>query len=70
MKFLFYCPHLWALTFLVPACLTGEGGCTYKMEFLLLENNMMTNSSALALKQTIQTERSPLVGEVNANFCG
>jgi hypothetical protein len=28
------------------------------------------NSVALVRKRTIQIERSPLVGEVNANFCG
>jgi hypothetical protein len=28
------------------------------------------NSVALARKQTIVTERPPLVGEVSANFCG
>jgi hypothetical protein len=28
------------------------------------------NSVALASKRAIPTERSPLVGEVSANFCG
>jgi hypothetical protein len=28
------------------------------------------NSVALVRKQTIPTERPPLVGEVSANFCG
>jgi hypothetical protein len=28
------------------------------------------NSMALVHKQTIPTERPPLVGEVSANFCG
>jgi hypothetical protein len=30
----------------------------------------LTNSVALVRKQTIPTERPPLVGEVSANFCG
>jgi hypothetical protein len=30
----------------------------------------VTNSVALVRERTIPTERSPLVGEVSANFCG
>jgi hypothetical protein len=31
---------------------------------------IITNSVAWVHEQTIPTERPPLVGEVNANFCG
>jgi hypothetical protein len=31
---------------------------------------LLTYSVALVRKRTIPTERPPLVGEVNANFCG
>jgi hypothetical protein len=33
-------------------------------------NTKELNSVALVRKQTIPTERPPLVGEVSANFCG
>jgi hypothetical protein len=36
----------------------------------LQNNNKTTNSVALVRKQTIPTERPPLVGEVSANFSG
>jgi hypothetical protein len=34
-----------------------------------VERKEKTNSVALVRKQTIPTERRPLVGEVSANFC-
>jgi hypothetical protein len=34
------------------------------------EANDRTNSVALVRERTISTERSMLVGEVSANFCG
>jgi hypothetical protein len=39
-------------------------------EKCLLTNKTKTNSVALVRKPTMQTERSPLVGEVSANFGG
>jgi hypothetical protein len=36
----------------------------------ILKTNKQTNSVALVCKQTKPTERQPLVGEVNASFCG
>jgi hypothetical protein len=37
---------------------------------LLNERNIKKNSVALVRKQTIPTERPPLVGEINVNLCG
>jgi hypothetical protein len=39
-------------------------------ESILHSHLQTTNSVALVSKRTIPTERTPLVGEVSANFCG
>jgi hypothetical protein len=48
-------------TFHWPMCTVGEGH--------IAVYNKQTNSTALVRERTIPTERPPLVGQVNANFC-
>jgi hypothetical protein len=59
----------------------GTRACTSTKNFLLTSfpfndddddnnNNNNNNSVALVRERTALTERTPLVGEVSANFCG
>jgi hypothetical protein len=40
------------------------------LSILLILQERKRNSAALVRERTTLTERPPLVGEVNANFCG
>jgi hypothetical protein len=46
--------------------LVSVGGVTMGV----IPTYLLTYSMALVRKRTIPTERPPLVGELNANFCG
>jgi hypothetical protein len=41
-----------------------------KARRIRLSNKKLTNFVAIVQERTISTERSPLVGDINANFCG
>jgi hypothetical protein len=43
---------------------------TYERKLFIVATTNKTNSVALVRERILPTERSPLVGEVSADFCG
>jgi hypothetical protein len=59
---------VYAKSFTVPG--DSDGKDAMISAWTVARNNNNNNSVALVRERTIPTERPPLVGEVNANFCG